>query len=178
MSSEQQEREQEQHLDALPYSVTIVNEFLGFPILEGAMTNSTGMNDLLKKFLGWNQHARGRFMNELIEKGRVEHVALKDSPIPYTIYVAHRRLLTDDAPNPNEVILYACEPGDPIALNHVPKWFDEAIEASTIQPVVGDFVDGSDWVYLEVTNGTSKMMCKTDSIIGRHGDGTLYVRDQ
>ena len=170
---------EEQQLDAMPYSVTIVNEFLGFPIVEGAMTNSTGMNDLLKKFPDLNQFHRGIFMNALIEKGSVECLSVGDPKQPYSVSAHTRRSKTEHFPDPNEVILYACEPGDPIALSHVPGWFDEAIEKGEIEPVLGDSIDGSDWVYLKVIYKTgSDMICKTDSIIGRHGDGTLYVRSQ
>lgn len=69
------------------YEFILFDENVQIQLIEGALTNSTGLNRLLEHMLGMNQHKRGIFMHELIEKGLIERIAEKGSSYPYSISV-------------------------------------------------------------------------------------------
>lgn len=78
----------------------------------------------------------------------------------------------------NEVILLACEPIGPISVNHVPDWYLKKCQDGLIEPIEGDIVDGSDWMYLNVWTPAGAVVCKTDQVIVLADDGSLSVKDQ
>lgn len=77
----------------------------------------------------------------------------------------------------NEVILYACEPGDAISVSSCPDWLRASIDRGQIRLVTGDSIDGSDWLYLQVFTGEDWEICKTDMAVGMSKGGELYVRE-
>lgn len=74
-----------------------------------------------------------------------------------------------------EVILPAVEPDDPIELNSVPQWFEDALENGTIEPV-GSYLKDSDWMYFKVVTAEGDEFCRGDGVIGINEEGELYVR--
>ena len=174
------------------YEFILFDENVQIQLVEGALTNSTGLNRLLEHMLGMNQHKRGIFMHELIEKGLIERIAEKGSQYPYSISV--RRVTVEPAvrksialslrtpqastipADPNEVMLLVSTTDEPVLVNHIPEWFLHKFEAGYITPVSAQDIDGSDLIYLYIHNNGTETLCKTTQIIGRHGNGELYVR--
>lgn len=74
-----------------------------------------------------------------------------------------------------EVILPAVNPDDPIELNSVPDWFEEALENGKIEPV-GSYLKDSDWMYFKVVTAEGDEYCRGDGVIGINEEGELYVR--
>lgn len=174
------------------YEFTLFEENVQMQLVEGAQTNSTGLNRLLWHMLGMNQHYRDIFMKELIEKGFVERIAERGSAYPYSISV--RRVTIEQTvrkticlslrtpqesnipADPNEVMLLVCSPDEPLLINHIPEWFFNKIDAGYIKPVPAMEIDGSELTYLYVYNNGTRTLCKTTQIVGIHGNGELYVR--
>lgn len=175
------------------YEFILFDENVQIQLVEGARTNSTGLNRLLEHMLGMNQHYRDIFMRELIEKGLIERIAEKDGAYPYSISVWRIDLDNRDLQpkqavdirtpqesnipaDPNEVMLLVSPRDEPLLVNHIPEWFVNKFNAGIIQPVEADMIDGSELTYLFVYNNGSRTLCKTTQIIGIHGNGELYVR--
>lgn len=74
-----------------------------------------------------------------------------------------------------EVILPAVNPDDPIELNTVPDWFEEALENGSITPV-GSYLNDSNWMYFKVLTAEGDEYCRGDGVIGIDEEGQLYVR--
>lgn len=70
------------------------------------------------------------------------------------------------------VQLKATEPGDHLIFSHTPEWLKNALENMALTPILGDLVDGSDWVYISMPGTTS--VCRSDDWVVRDEDGNLY----
>lgn len=178
------------------YEFILFDENVQIQLIEGALTNSTGLNRILQDVLGMNQYYRRIFMTELIDKGFIERIAERESKYPYTISV--RRVTMEESltaerktialslrtpqestipSDPNEVMLLVCTPDEPLLINHIPEWFFNKINAGYIKTVSALDIDGSNLTYLYVYNNGTETLCKTTQIIGQHGNGELYVRN-
>ena len=173
------------------YEFMLFDENVQIQLIEGALTNSTGLNRILQDVLGMNQYYRRIFMHELIEKGLIERIAEKGSQYPYSISV--RRVTIESTPerlsimpmrtpqssnipaDPNEVMLLVTKWGEPVLVNHIPEWFAKKVDETLIAPVSADMIDGSNLTYLYVYNNGTRTLCKTSQTIGIHGNGELCV---
>lgn len=86
-------RVQEPDEPFMNYVVHVVDEKVGMPVLDHGLTNSTGMNMILKHILGWNQNQRGDFMRVLIANGLNEHITSPEAEKPYSISVTKTVLI-------------------------------------------------------------------------------------
>jgi len=71
------------------------------------------------------------------------------------------------------VQLRASEPGDPVSFDHKPQWLIDMVESRQIRSILGDKIDGSDWVYLWLETGTGIALVTTDDYIVRFDENTV-----
>lgn len=75
-----------------------------------------------------------------------------------------------------KVQLLATEPGEPLCFDAIPCWLTDAWEQKRLPRVVGDSVDGTDWVYVNVLTPAGWELCRTDEFIRYNPeDDTLAV---